>query len=145
METKILNKAQLSSWVSQLLGEFQDRQLILLKGDLGAGKTEFVKKLLEAMGSQEASSPTYGLIHEYIIPQSPPIFHVDLYRIQDGEDLESSGFWDLFSMASALILVEWADRLPKDQFPLHWPTLEIHITPTPENSSRQYTCRSHKV
>ena len=127
MEKINLSLDQLGEWVRGLSKTFSNKQLVLLSGPLGAGKTEFVKTILNNFGCEEVNSPTYGLIHEYPAPLKDRVFHIDLYRLKDEEDLESSGFWDLFENDQGLIFVEWADKLPRSVWPLHWDQLLIDI------------------
>jgi tRNA threonylcarbamoyladenosine biosynthesis protein TsaE len=141
--TKELQLSELKPWLNKLTPLFSKKQLILLTGDLGAGKTQWVRSLLECLGSEEVSSPTYGLIHEYSVQGLKNVFHIDLYRLKDEEDLESSGFWDLFSMDEGLILVEWANRLDSSLFPLHWSRWELEITPGMGAESRVYKLKKN--
>jgi tRNA threonylcarbamoyladenosine biosynthesis protein TsaE len=53
--------------------------------------------------------------------------HVDLYRVKNDEDLETSGFWDLFSQPMGLVFVEWSDRLPSEVWPRNWLHLKIQL------------------
>lgn len=93
-----------------------------LIGDLGAGKTCLVRGLMGGLyahagepssrGEQEVSSPTYTLMNVYDAPgRFDPVVHVDLYRLEDEDDLESTGYWDMVEGAG-LLLVEWIDTLP---------------------------------
>ena len=86
---------------------------ILLSGDLGAGKTVFVKGLAQGLGinSREVSSPTFVLANQYTSPESRFLHHVDFYRLESFEELESMGFFDLGGDKSVLV-VEWGDRFP---------------------------------
>jgi len=91
-------------------------QIILLKGDLGSGKTRFVKGLAEALNiEKEVSSPTYNLINEY--PGKIPLFHMDLYRLDKEEDLLNIGFEE-YLYREGIIVIEWPglafDLLPED-------------------------------
>lgn len=128
----------LPSWTQELLKQFSERQIVLLSGDLGAGKTQLVSCLLESMGCAEVHSPTYGLIHEYSISKRKNVFHIDLYRLEDEEDLESSGFWDLFQAEEGLIFIEWGSRLDQSLLPVYWELLEIKIEKLPEAQGRRY-------
>jgi tRNA threonylcarbamoyladenosine biosynthesis protein TsaE len=85
--------------------------IILLNGDLGAGKTTLAQCLartLEVPDDQYVSSPTYNLLHEY--QGRLPLHHMDLYRLQGPDDVEAAGLFDYFS-PDAVCLVEWPDRL----------------------------------
>ncbi len=87
----------------------QMRDVIGLTGDLGAGKTQFVKGFVAGMGSPaEATSPTFTLIHEY--SGGPlPVYHFDFYRIVSAEELVRLGF-DEYVESDGVCIIEWADR-----------------------------------
>ena len=90
--------------------ELQPGDLILLEGDLGAGKTTFVQGLARGMGLAAAvKSPTYTLVHEYRGLGRPGLGHVDLYRMPPGRDLSDLGLDDL--LARGPVAVEWGGRL----------------------------------
>jgi tRNA threonylcarbamoyladenosine biosynthesis protein TsaE len=82
--------------------------LVLLKGDLGAGKTTFVRGLMRGVGSPaHVASPTFQLVRVY--PGRVQIAHVDLYRLEDGADLVDLGLEELLDQGA--VVVEWGDRL----------------------------------
>ena len=84
-------------------------QSIHLHGDLGAGKTTFVRFLLQALGEQGSiKSPTYGLMEHYSLP-GIQVLHMDLYRLADAEELEYLGVREL-KTDNTLLLVEWPER-----------------------------------
>ena len=85
-----------------------------LVGPLGSGKTVFVKGLAEGLGVEPraVSSPTFVIAQQYAVPRGPDaLYHVDLYRLERAEELESIGFYDMLA-PGGVIAVEWADRFP---------------------------------
>jgi tRNA threonylcarbamoyladenosine biosynthesis protein TsaE len=86
--------------------------VVALLGGLGAGKTHFVKGLLRGLGSAEdATSPTFTLIHEYRSGRLP-LFHFDFYRLTKPNELEEIAF-DEYLEDGGLTVIEWADRFPE--------------------------------
>jgi tRNA threonylcarbamoyladenosine biosynthesis protein TsaE len=86
-----------------------EKSLVFLHGDLGAGKTTLVRGLLRAAGVTGAiKSPTYALIEEYSIGERK-IFHFDLYRLADSEELEWIGIDDYLNQ-NALCFIEWSEK-----------------------------------
>jgi tRNA threonylcarbamoyladenosine biosynthesis protein TsaE len=86
--------------------------VVLLIGNLGAGKTTLAKGIVEGRNgtpADEVSSPTFTLIHQY--GEEAPVYHIDLYRLDEAREVESLGLDDLFA-ARALVLLEWAERFP---------------------------------
>ena len=87
-------------------------KLVLLSGDLGAGKTTLVKGIadaLEAAAPDEVTSPTFTLVHEYR-GQHTTVYHLDLYRIESESELATIGLDDLRD--GSLVLVEWGEKFP---------------------------------
>ncbi len=108
---------------------------ISLRGDLGAGKTVFVKGLARGMGIDEelVSSPTFVLANEYpSLANGLALHHVDFYRLEAAGELESMGFYDLM-VPNALLAVEWgskfSEELPLDRIDM---TIETDAERTPE-------------
>lgn len=117
---------EFSSWIQKFAKQLTGREIILLTGDLGAGKTFFVTELLHSRGGLGGASPSFAIHNHYETPQGD-FEHVDLYRLKNLEDLESTGFWDLFAQDKAIIAVEWANKLSRTDFPTNWPIWEIEI------------------
>lgn len=90
---------------------FSGGVFIGLLGNLGAGKTTLVQAMVDRLSpGVEARSPTYTLLNHY--ETCPPVVHIDLYRLETYDDLESIGYWDYVDELSAIRCVEWIDRIP---------------------------------
>ena len=113
--------------------------VILLKGPLGAGKTQMASFMAEALGAaSKPSSPAFSLIQSYSA-QGGEIHHADLLRLKSLEELEETGFWDIFAQPGGLLFVEWPDLLKKEQIPLSWQKLLISLWF--ERERRWLSCR----
>jgi len=89
-------------------------KLVLLRGDLGAGKTTLVKGIaaaFDAAAEEDVTSPTVTLVHEYRGPRAN-LYHIDLYRVDTPRELETLGLDDLRSDDSVL-LIEWGEKFPR--------------------------------
>jgi len=89
-------------------------KLVLLRGELGAGKTTLVKGIagaFQAALEEDVTSPTFTLVHEYRGPQVN-LYHIDLYRVDTQRELETLGLDDLVAEDSVL-LIEWGDKFPQ--------------------------------
>jgi len=100
----------------ELAAELPAKCVVLLIGNLGAGKTTLAKGIVKGLGAahpDEVSSPTFTLIHEY----GPKVYHIDLYRLDRAEQVASIGLDEIFDRA-AVVLVEWGERfmelMPED-------------------------------
>lgn len=121
---------------------------VWLSGDLGAGKTTLTRYWLQALGHAGAvKSPTYTLVEPYSIQQdngtTKPVYHADLYRLQDPEELSFIGFDEYLDEPNALVIIEWASRADSYLPP---PTLFIDMMQGDNNSqSRQVELRLSKA
>jgi len=107
-------------------------KLVLLRGDLGAGKTTLVKGIaasFEAAAEDDVTSPTFTLVHEYRGPRAN-LYHIDLYRIDTPRELETLGLDDLRS-DNGILLIEWGEKFPG----LQW-DVEIALERASENGRR---------
>lgn len=107
--------------------------LILLSGDLGAGKTTLTKGIAAGLGAaaeEDVTSPTFTLVHKY--DGSTRVYHVDLYRIGDIHDLETLGLEDVFA-EKAVVIVEWPEKFA---IRTDWPVMRIHLEHVEEDARR---------
>jgi tRNA threonylcarbamoyladenosine biosynthesis protein TsaE len=97
---------------SDLATSLSGNEKICLQGPLGAGKTTFVKGFVEAFQIQpgDVMSPTFTLVREY--GKEKKIYHVDLYRLENEEQIFEAGIYEMLS-GDDLVIIEWADRLKR--------------------------------
>ena len=95
----------------KLAASLPQRTVVLLIGNLGAGKTTLAKGIVSGLGAaseDDVSSPTFTLIHEY----SPRVYHIDLYRLDRPEQVATLGLDEIFDR-EAVVLIEWGERFPQ--------------------------------
>ncbi|WP_367106965.1 tRNA (adenosine(37)-N6)-threonylcarbamoyltransferase complex ATPase subunit type 1 TsaE [uncultured Psychrobacter sp.] len=132
--------------LAQQLAALVSSGSVWLSGDLGAGKTTLTRYWLQAIGHKGAvKSPTYTLIEPYSIEQDNKpnklVYHTDLYRIEDPEELSLIGFDEYLDDPNALVIIEWPSRADSYLPP---PTLFIDITQGVDDS-RQVELQLSKV
>ena len=94
----------------KLAAALPSKAVVLLIGDLGAGKTTLAKGIAKGLGAakpDDVSSPTFTLIHEY----GPKLYHIDLYRLDRPEEVATLGLDEIFDR-DAVVLIEWGERFP---------------------------------
>lgn len=127
------NIEQVETVAKQVL-EAATSKIILFEGDMGVGKTTLIKTLVDLLGSEDlVSSPTFSLVNEYK-GINDNIFHFDLYRIDDEEELYNFGI-ETYIYSNDYVFVEWPNLLKpllQDQFT----TINIKLS---ENSTRELT------
>ena len=113
MATFISNSAAETEAIGGRLAEDIEVQSILaLKGELGSGKTLFVKGLVAGLGSRaDVTSPTFTILHEYRGGRVP-IYHFDFFRLQERQSIARLGLDDYF-FGDGVSVIEWADRFPE--------------------------------
>ncbi len=117
-EVLVASEDETFAFAARLAPELKAGSVVALVGDLGAGKTAFVRGLAQALGladGERVSSPSYALVNEYFLAPSPDrtvevLAHLDLYRIADSDELISIGYTDL--QDDAIVVVEWPERAP---------------------------------
>ena len=120
---------QTSALGERFASSLKKGSVVLLKGEMGAGKTVFVKGVAKALGiTERITSPTYAYMNDY----DGVLYHYDCYRLSSGEDAEGLGLTDYF-YADGICIIEWseniADVLPKN-------CIEVKIEKTGENQRR---------
>jgi len=106
----------------RLAGMLTAPAFVALYGDLGAGKTAFVRGMGKAIGTSEVCSPTFTIVHEY--EMKPRLVHLDAYRLSGADELFAIGFEDYLA-EDAILVLEWAERVP-DALPEE--RLELHLS-----------------
>ncbi len=114
-----------------LAGLLRAGDTLALQGDLGAGKTTLARAIAQARGVDPSliSSPTYVIVNEYPPAREgdPLVVHVDAYRLTSAEDLDPLG-WDRLADGTAVLLIEWAERIADALPPEHTATLRLRAT-----------------
>jgi tRNA threonylcarbamoyladenosine biosynthesis protein TsaE len=113
------------TFAAEFAGRLKGGECIALHGDLGAGKTRFVRGLVQGLGGDVhgVSSPTYVLLNVYDTGRLI-VYHLDAYRVTGEQDFEGVGFEELLEQ-QGVVVVEWAERI-RTLLPRH--TIHIHIT-----------------
>ena len=107
MEIRVENEGQLTKAVYALRSFSGEQKVVFLHGDLGAGKTTFVKEFVKSIAPNEiVSSPTYSLVNEYQVSKNEKIFHIDLYRLNDSYEAQEIGIEDYLD-SGHYCFIEW--------------------------------------
>jgi tRNA threonylcarbamoyladenosine biosynthesis protein TsaE len=101
---------ELPALAREFLAFFSDKRIFLFEGDLGAGKTTFIKQLILELGSPDTGgSPSFGLIHEYEGTYNR-IYHMDLYRVRKPEELDELGIYEYLD-SGEYCFIEWPEKV----------------------------------
>lgn len=135
MKIKIHDEKEMEKLGIFLANHFKVNDIILLEGELGAGKTFLTRVICKALGvsSEEITSPTFSLIQEY--QGKIKIYHCDFYRINETEEIEDLGIYDWIGKEN-LSLLEWAARF-KEALPENY--LQIEIEKNNSENEREVT------
>jgi tRNA threonylcarbamoyladenosine biosynthesis protein TsaE len=111
LERVIDDKAELKALATELLNFVNERRVIAFFGEMGSGKTTFIRVLCESLGVKEnVSSPTFSLVNEYTDEHNNPVFHFDFYRIEKEAEAVNIGCEEYFESGS-LCLIEWPEKI----------------------------------
>lgn len=106
--------AETQAWGERLGRLLRPGDVVLLHGDLGAGKTTLTQGIALGLGiAGPVQSPTFTLVNEYESDETP-LVHLDLYRLDGQDDLDSIGYDDLVALPDAVVVVEWPERAGDD-------------------------------
>jgi tRNA threonylcarbamoyladenosine biosynthesis protein TsaE len=117
----------------ELASQMRAPLLVLLSGELGAGKTTLAKGIISELGAaheEDVTSPTFTLVHTFSGPVK--VYHVDLYRVSEVQEFDSLGLEDLFA-EPAIVLIEWPERM---RLRTDWPVMRIDLEHVEEDSRR---------
>ncbi len=115
---------------SRIAGVLKGKEMIAMFGDLGAGKTAFTRGLCEGLGIVEGvSSPTFAIVNAY--SGRYPVYHFDMYRIKDVDDLFATGFYDY--IGTGITIIEWSENIGSELEP---DCVRIRITKTDDENER---------
>jgi tRNA threonylcarbamoyladenosine biosynthesis protein TsaE len=126
---------ELSDAAKQLIAFAGKEKIFLFYGDLGAGKTTFIKSLCECLGVHEpVTSPTFSIVNEYEIGESR-IFHFDFYRVKNQNEAFDMGYEEYFYSGN-YCFIEWPEKIA-DLLPLHYIRVSIQVL---DSNERLLTC-----
>ena len=133
----ISSLSELTATAQALLSFAGDQKLFLFYGDMGAGKTTFIKTLCEQLGVKEAvTSPTFSIVNEYG-GSTAKVYHFDFYRLKNQDEALDMGYEEYF-YSENYCLIEWPEKIP-DLLPHHYIKVSIQLQ---DQQSRLFTFES---
>lgn len=135
---EIKSESDLLSWLNTNQDLLKNK-VIRLHGDMGAGKTTLVRLYLSLIApeNENVSSPTFALHHQYQT-NIGKIDHLDLYRLEDREALDESGFWEILN-DSKTIFIEWPSRVPENLWPKNKQYTDLFLQLKQSSDSKEST------
>lgn len=125
------SEEQTELFAEKIAEKYNNSPTFLLFGDLGAGKTAFTRGLAKGYGCEaRVSSPTFTLVHEY--PGKTTVYHFDLYRLNDSDELYDIGFFDYFKEGTVRV-IEWPDAFLDEMPP---DAVKVKISRTDKDGER---------
>lgn len=132
MQATATNIADLSDIATQVLNFAGDEKTFLFFGDMGAGKTTFIKQICKQLDVVDAaSSPTYSIVNEYTTQDGLPVYHFDFYRLKAESEAINLGL-DEYLYSGSYCLIEWPEKISS-----HWPEHYIKIEFDIKNASER--------
>ncbi len=109
---KVNSLADLPKVAEQFMADFSKQRLFALIGEMGAGKTTFVKAICDYLGVEDAvSSPTFSIVNEYTTAENDTLFHFDFYRLNDEQEALDFGVEEYFD-SGEFCFMEWTEKIP---------------------------------
>lgn len=123
--------------------ELRGGDIVAFYGDLGSGKTEFIKGICEKFEIQDlVTSPTFTIVNNYKCSNGTMIYHLDLYRLKEKDEFDEIGFYELLDDENAIKLIEWAEKgqalMPENR-------INVKITNDPNNENKRYISISSNI
>lgn len=135
---KILKNEEDTFLLANELVNILKNKIVFLNGDLGVGKTTFVKYYAKAIGfDDDITSPTFSIANNYSAINNS-IIHFDLYRITSEEELEMIGFYDMINNKNSTIFIEWAEKFNLQEYINDYIRVDIELI---DNDMRQFTLK----
>lgn len=135
---KILKDEEDTFLLANELVNILKNKIVFLNGDLGVGKTTFVKYYAKAIGfDDDITSPTFSIANNYSAINNS-IIHFDLYRINSEEELEMIGFYDMINNKNSTIFIEWAEKFNLQEYINNYIRVDIELV---DNDMRQFTLK----
>lgn len=102
-------ESEMAAAAKMILQQCGEEKLFLLKGNLGSGKTTLCREILKEMGYEgKVSSPTFGIVNDYLLPDQSEVHHLDLYRIKNEEEILEAGIFEILG-SGEICLIEWPE------------------------------------
>jgi tRNA threonylcarbamoyladenosine biosynthesis protein TsaE len=108
---KVQNENETKLLAADFAGDLKIGEKVILNGELGAGKTFFIKSALKSLGINNVSSPSFAIVNEYVGKNR--FFHFDFYRLQNMSELYDIGWQDYLNDDEVILFVEWGNLIPK--------------------------------
>lgn len=126
MTFKISHESELADIAEKLISFCGDERVVLFDGEMGAGKTTFIKEICNFLEVEDVtSSPTFGIVNEYFSPKVDAIYHFDMYRLEEEEEAYDIGI-DEMLYSGNFCFIEWPERI-ENLLPLYYVRVNILV------------------